>query len=297
MPLLSHFNPENFTIAAFDNFDHEECTLSGIGGTHDTVAVLFQDKPIQALRKPNITESLIEHGSKVFNVELPCQEFKEFLKPSRKPELPNEFVVSTSLHPVDYALQQNIKMKSMAWSLSRLDHSDTNNETPKATCDQQAMPSWNAFNSVISEETFNERIVGFIALIPYPVTECTTVYTALKNFQEMQCQLNKSHLPITCDEGVYRIAGEIMLMRHCIGSFHMAKILLGCLGNYLRGGGAENIWIENLVFGINVVQTVLGETHYTCSHAAIILKQCRGFSGVSSSKYMVARNISNNSVF
>ena len=113
----SHFDSGNFTTATFDHFDHEECT--GIGGTHDTVSVLFQDKPIQVLRKPKIPESPTEHGSKVFNVELPCQELKEILKPSRKPELPNEFVVSTSLHPVDYALQQNIKMKNMAWSLSR----------------------------------------------------------------------------------------------------------------------------------------------------------------------------------
>ena len=114
------------------------------------------------LRKPKISESPIEHGSKVFNVELPCQKLKEFLKPSRKPELPNEFVVSTSLHPVDCNLQQNIKMKDMDWSLSCLDQSDTNNETPKAKCDQQTMPSWSTFNSIISEETLNERIVGFI---------------------------------------------------------------------------------------------------------------------------------------
>ena len=32
-----------FTIAAFDNFDHDEATLSGIGGSHDTVRALFQD--------------------------------------------------------------------------------------------------------------------------------------------------------------------------------------------------------------------------------------------------------------
>ena len=199
MPLPSHFDPENFTTAAFDNFDHEECTSSGIRGTHDTVAVLFQDKPIQVLRKPNISESPIENGSKVFIDELPCQQFKKLLKPSRKPELPNEFVLSTSLHPMGYALQQIIKMKAIAWSLSRLDHSETNNETPKAKCDQQIMPSWSAFNSVIFEETFNERIVGFIPLIPYRVTEYTTVHTALKNFQEIQRELNQSHLPITCD--------------------------------------------------------------------------------------------------
>ena len=141
------------------------------------------------------------------------------------------------------------------------------------------MPSWSAFNSVIFEETLNERIVRFILFIPYPVTEYTTVYTALKNFQEIRRQLHQSHLPITCDEGVYRIAREIMLMRPeefkdlilCMGSFHMAKILLGCLGKYLRGSGGENIWIKNLVFGINVVQSVLGGMHYTRSLKGTLL--------------------------
>ena len=140
-------------------------------------------------------------------------------------------------------------MKDMAWSLSCLDQSDTNDETPKAKCEEQTMPSWRAFNSVISEETLNERTVGFIHSIPYSVTEYTTVYTAFKNFQEIRRQLNQSHLPITCDEGVYRIAREIMLMRpeefkdlvFCMGSFHMAKFLLGCLGKYLLDSGAVNI--------------------------------------------------------
>ena len=40
----------------------------------------------------------------------------------------------------------------------------------------------------------------------------------------------------------------------CMGSFHMAKILPGCLGKYLRGSGAGNIWTENLVSGIYVLQ-------------------------------------------
>ena len=43
----------------------------------------------------------------------------------------------------------------------------------------------------------------------------------------------------------------------CMGCFHMAKILLGCLENYLRSSGAENICTENLVFGINVVSQCL----------------------------------------
>ena len=41
VPLPSHLDPEKFVSAAFDNFDHEEATISGLGGTHDTVSVLF----------------------------------------------------------------------------------------------------------------------------------------------------------------------------------------------------------------------------------------------------------------
>ena len=41
VPFASHFSSYQFTIAVFDNFDHDESTLSGIGDGHDTVSVLF----------------------------------------------------------------------------------------------------------------------------------------------------------------------------------------------------------------------------------------------------------------
>ena len=34
VPLPSHFDSNMYTTAAFDNFDHEEATASGIGGSH-----------------------------------------------------------------------------------------------------------------------------------------------------------------------------------------------------------------------------------------------------------------------
>ena len=44
IPFPSHFDPSVFTVAAFDSFDHDEATLSGMKGTHDTVTVVFQDE-------------------------------------------------------------------------------------------------------------------------------------------------------------------------------------------------------------------------------------------------------------
>ena len=64
VPLPSHLNPDSFTTTAFDNFDHEEQTISGIGGSHDTVSVLYQDKPEIIPRKPPISETDVVHGAK-----------------------------------------------------------------------------------------------------------------------------------------------------------------------------------------------------------------------------------------
>lgn len=52
-----------------------------------------------------------------------------------------------------------------------------------------------------------------------------------------------------------------------MGSFHMAKVALGCLGNYLKGSGAEYILTESCVFGPNVVEPVLNGKNYVRSVA------------------------------
>lgn len=53
-PLPRNFDTKGFTTAEFDNFDHEEATLSGLKGTHNTVSLLFQDSSNHAIRAPSI---------------------------------------------------------------------------------------------------------------------------------------------------------------------------------------------------------------------------------------------------
>ncbi|KAK6182205.1 hypothetical protein SNE40_009937 [Patella caerulea] len=73
VPIPSHFKTDSFTIGAFDNFDHEDATLSGICGSHDTVCVLFQDKPINIPAKPTISDTEVVHGAKPIQEVLSCQ--------------------------------------------------------------------------------------------------------------------------------------------------------------------------------------------------------------------------------
>ena len=125
----------------------------------------------------------------------------------------------------------------------------------------------------------SEKVVGFLPVIPSPVTDHQTLYTALKNLQDILKQLSQAHLAVTCDEGVYHIARETTIGNPvefenivlCLGTFHMTKIFIGCIGKYLRNSGAENIWIENSVFGPNVVQSVLGGTHYVRAFKGMVL--------------------------
>ena len=48
----------------------------------------------------------------------------------------------------------------------------------------------------------------------------------------------------------------------CLGSFHMAKVIMACIGKYLDGRGTKMIWTNKQVFGVNVAVSIINATHY-----------------------------------
>ena len=73
MLLPCSVDANKFTVAAFDNFDHNKGTLPGIGLSHDTIAVMFQRKADSQQGKPSVSQTNVAHGSKAFYAELNCQ--------------------------------------------------------------------------------------------------------------------------------------------------------------------------------------------------------------------------------
>lgn len=218
-----------------------------MNGTHDTVAVLFQEKSEAIQRKPNISETTVCRSNRSFHEDLQCQRLKQFYKVPGPICLPTNY--STEVHSIDLMTGHfQVRADDLAWFLSRMDISQAPQQLGK-TKELQQTPSWPAFNSFLTEDNRLKKIVGFLPILPYPVTEFSTVYTALCNFKDILLQLNQKCLPVFCDEGVYRIARHIKLLREkdfeninlMLGSFHMIKVVLACIGKYLRGSGAENI--------------------------------------------------------
>ena len=106
--------------------------------------------------------------------------------------------------------------------------------------------------------------VTFTPIIPYPATEYDTIFTAMRNFQDVLRQKDQNYGPLWCDKGVYKVAKELQLLNPTqfddiflgLGGFHMEKVLIACYGFYLKETGIDKVFAENEIFGSGVVSMV-----------------------------------------
>ena len=47
-----------------------------------------------------------------------------------------------------------------------------------------------------------------------------------------------------------------------LGGFHMAKCVQRCIGKYIKGTGLEDALVEIGVFGVKVMESIIGGTDY-----------------------------------
>ena len=267
--LPAHFDPGKFTSAGLDNWDHEGANVS----EHDTVCVLYQDKPVSQTSKPRRSETLVKHGPQAFKETLPCQVLKDFQAPTKRPGLPNVFEGNVQLNKSDKT--DNTRLADLAWSIACLNLQVKDSQVAGIVYPQtQTMPSWSATNSVWTTENVPLKQIAFLPVLPYSVTWYSAVYTEMKNLVAICLQLVQDKLPFYADEKVYCTAKETQLMRPeefkclviCLGTFHTAKTLLKCCRKCLDGSGAEHVWLETGMFGRTVIQnSILNGGHYSCS--------------------------------
>ena len=91
----------------------------------------------------------------------------------------------------------------------------------------------------------------------------------MKNIQDILLQKNIPYELLWSDDGVYRTAKEIQLLRPQevdniflgLGGFRMEKAVLACLGSFLKESGAKNVFVETEVFGPVAIDSVLDGAH------------------------------------
>ena len=266
-PLPSHFSKSDFTIGALDNADFKDSSsLSGTKSSHDTVMVLFQNCTVKTGKKPNLSEVNINTSYRKLSTSLPCQHLKECSRPSVKPNLPETFSVKADKDTTridTLSTEANVRYENIEFLISLI-----KSGLPPPNC--HGAPTWAGVHALISNAEIPLNRVAFLPVIPHPVTQYVTVYTAMKNFQELLSNLEQPLLPFFCDEGVFHTVVEVVLnspdefknLYPMMGMFHMAKAGLHCAGKIIAGSGVDSVLKQVNIFGEKTLESVLSGGHY-----------------------------------
>jgi hypothetical protein len=266
VPMPSHFNITDFTVVAFDNFDHtDRSSTTAPKDSHDTAAVLFQNKVSEISRKGKVSDIGIAVYGRKYIEELEFQKIHPYYF-NKKSEMPL---------PIDFK-RSNFQFES--------DSSENLIELVRTGIFHDMEPSgptWSGINSLVSTrgKSLVRKKVGFLPFIPQPITEIQTVFSCLINFKKIASELKQPVLPVFCDEGVYHLAIKIYLDQPdmfndifvMLGSFHTAKAALKCAGKFIKGCGAEDTFIETGIFGPKTVETVISGSHYYRSFNGLVM--------------------------
>ena len=114
--------------------------------------------------------------------------------------------------------------------------------------------------------------LGFMSILPHPVTEYTTAGKSKTNFQSVWTQLNQDVMQLFDDGGAFHLLVNMMLNEPDVFwlvsnttklSFEQGFTLM--CSKILTGIGARNDLIERKVCGKKVPVSVLSESHYVTS--------------------------------
>ena len=147
VPLPSHFDPQSYITAAFDNFDHNEASLSGLNATHDAVTVIFQDESDNYDKsKPLISETFVKTRAKTLENKLKCQQIKNFDKLTNTLFIPSDYLF-TEIRELGISDYRNVLLpEDFAWSLSRISLFNSRVAILNQNS-SQCVPTWSAFNA------------------------------------------------------------------------------------------------------------------------------------------------------
>ena len=134
-----------------------------------------------------------------------------------------------------------------------------------------ATPPWSGFHSSVAEKPHFRTNIGVLPIIPNPVTEWSTVYTALKIMQGISAEVcgPERKTTITLDLVLYEKAVQLV---HCnpalkekfnlrLGELHILMAHLRGIGTYINSSGIDSIWIESGVYGPTTTRSILACTH------------------------------------
>ena len=149
---------------AMDNFDHEENTKSGIGGSHDTILMLFQNTANEIIDKPKeiSTKPLAEFEKKALDRVLDCQKLVRAAKYGVVARFLLPLVPSAP--PGTRELEISMNADFISWVIAG---SATKKHIPDfSSCENPSIPSFTATNSLLYYKKYPLTRIAFTPITP-----------------------------------------------------------------------------------------------------------------------------------
>jgi len=262
-----------FVQAAADNIDFCEDTIDGKHTTHGTTIVLYQrnshgifgetrHEPTTKLRDRSMKLKIEQKALKEYNSSKHHPAPSKLIGQIKWVEwLKTYYPESAYANDLDMAYLLMRLCPTKLWDVNIEEHSN------------QMVPSWSAFNAIVSSRVPELTTIGYCPLIPESPTNVKTVYTVLKTIQNMLNSLDQDKKVITFDEAIYSKANIITWQRPDefkdivlrLGGFHTALTFMAVIGKVYDGSGLKDLLIESEVLGRSTVENVFkGKSYNRC---------------------------------
>ena len=273
VPLPSNLTTEDFTEGMLDNANYiDRASLSGTEMKNYSSGALAQDAmKTKPARKPPVSETGLKASETLLVDKLPCQIVPNHQKPISRPNLPEDMILVPENKPnTELDMNGARTVAEKREFVINLIRNGTDKDNPQI---------WAAVHALVSTANVPLMRVGFIPVVPEPITLRPVVRHCLTNFQSVCKQLTQDVLPLWADEGVFNIIVDIYLHEPdtfknifpCMGPFHWCRIILRCAGKLLRGTGIDDAMIECEIFGPVVIESALNGSHYVRALTGVLI--------------------------
>ena len=191
VPVPPHIDDETIIHNATDNFDDKV--------TDDSILMLFQNRyndTVSFESSISRREGSTADRARKLPSALPCQTLIEIHKGNKRCCIPKDYV--SAFH--DFTDAKDLLDYDVWYFIWYIGSKIS-----------KYLASFSAVRGLLSEEVVTKTSIGFKLILPHPITDFESVYTVMRNFQEVLKQKKQSCGPLWCNEGVYQWAKEIQL--------------------------------------------------------------------------------------
>ena len=263
MVIPSNISPGPFIQIAANNNDLKEETLDGKNTTHATTMVVYQRKAFG----PDMPQApLVDHTTKRRSLQSMSSiyDIQECYAHRRRP------AVSAYVNQVENKWFEDGKecfidasWSDEVWRLMRLNPSSLQQASEPG--DNQPVPSWSGFNTILFPEMAFESNIGYCPMIDGKSTEYSTIYTVLKHAQKVTSALGQQDTVVTFYLLIYMKAKQIqwrypeefanVIIR--MGGFHIAL-----MGKKYLDSGLDDLLIESGVYAAGTTAALMKGKSY-----------------------------------